>query len=315
MRRALIVGIDDYPKERLYGCVNDADRIEKVLARHDDGESNFDCRKITSPPDLLSRSELREAITDLFEQPADIAWFHYSGHGTSNDLGGYLITTDAKEHDVGVPMIDLLTMANESNISEVIITLDCCHSGEFGRTPSTRENQSVLADGVSVVTATRPAQSSLEVGGGGVFTSLLVEALEGGAAGVRGDITIAGIYAYIDSALGAWDQRPLFKANISRLVQLRNARPKVPKNVLRKIVELFPVPAEDLQLDPSFEPSVDPRDEKNEKIFRLLQQLRSHGLVEPVDEQHMFYAAINSKACKLTKSGLYYWRLVNDGQI
>jgi len=315
MRRALIVGIDDYVGCPLYGCVQDAERMETVLSRHDNGTTNFDCRKLTCPPDNLSRADLREAVSDLFAQPADIAWFHFSGHGTSNDLGGYLVTPDAQEHDVGVPMIDVLTMANDSPVPEVLITLDCCHSGTFGSVPSLKGNQVALAEGVSVVTATRAAQASLEVGGGGVFTSLLVEALEGGAAGVQGDITVAGVYAYIDSALGAWDQRPLFKTNISRLIPLRKARTKISTALLSRIVDHFPVPAEDFPLDPSYEPTMDPRNEGNEQVFRDLQELRVAGLVEPVDEQHMYYAAINSKACRLTKGGLYYWRLVNDGRL
>ena len=315
MRRALLVGIDDYAQAPLFGCVHDAERMKAVLERHDDGTVNFDCRYLTSPPSEITRAMLRESITDLFSQPADIAWLHFSGHGTANDLGGYLVTPDAQSNDVGVPMIDVLTMANNASISEIVITLDCCNSGTFGRVPALASDHLILSEGVAVVTATRAAEQSLEVGGGGIFTSLLVEALDGGAAGIQGEVTVAGIYAFIDSALGAWDQRPLFKANISRLVHLRKAREKVSTEHLHKILELFSVPAEDLPLDPSYEPSEAPRNADHEEKFRLLQLLRSDGLVEPVNEQHMYYAAVNSDACRLTKRGLYYWRLVNDGLI
>ncbi len=315
MRRALLIGVDQYPNAQLYGCVEDAERMERVLARNHDGSANFDCRTLTCPHDNVTRPELRRTITELFEQPADIAWLHFSGHGTSNDLGGYLVTPDAESHDLGVPMADVLTMANDSPVSEVMITLDCCHSGSFGQSPQLQGTQVSLAEGVSVMTATRPAQASLEVGGGGLFTSLLVEALDGGAAGVLGEITAAGVYAYIDYALGAWDQRPLFKTNISRFVRLRHAQPKVAIELLQKITEYFPVPAEDAPLDPSYEPAVEPRNETNERIFGDLQKLRAVGLVEPVGEEHMFYAAVNSKACRLTKLGLYFWRLVNDERL
>ena len=315
MRRALLVGIDDYPDSPLHGCVQDVERIRPVLERHDDGTRNFDCRTLTSPPDEITRATLRQAITDLFSQPADLAWLHFSGHGTVNDFGGYLVTQDAQTNDLGLPMLDVLTMANGKVIPEVVITLDCCDSGAFGQIPATASTYLHLAEGVSVVTATRSEQQSLEVGGGGIFTSLLVEAMEGGAAGIQGEVTVAGVYAFIDSALGAWDQRPQFKANISRLVHLRKAREKVSTEFLRKIVELFPVPAEDLPLDPSYEPSESPRNLAHEEKFRLLQLLRLDGLVEPVNEQHMYYAAVNSDACRLTKRGLYYWRLVNEGLI
>ena len=315
MRRALLIGLDEYPDAPLNGCVQDAERMRDVLERNEDGSINFDCRVLECPPTIVSRASLRQAITELFSQPADIAWLHFSGHGTANDLGGYLVTPDFEANDVGVPMMDVLTMANNADISETIITLDCCNSGAFGQIPATNANNLNLSDGIAVITATRASEPSLEVGGGGIFSSLLVEALEGGAAGIQGEVTIAGIYAFIDSALGPWDQRPLFKANISRLVQLRKGKEKVSQDLLRRIVELFPLPAEDLPLDPSYEPSVEPRHAQHEDDFRALQLLRAGGLVEPVNEEHMFYASVNSDACRLTSSGLYYWRLVNDGRI
>lgn len=39
------------------------------------------------------------------------------------------------------------------------------------------------------------------------------------------------------------------------------------------------------------------------------------NLVVPVGEEHMYYAAINNKACKLTAQGQHYWNLVNKNTI
>ena len=36
------------------------------------------------------------------------------------------------------------------------------------------------------------------------------------------------------------------------------------------------------------------------KVFKDLQKMEGVGLVVPVDEEHMYYAAMNSTACKLT---------------
>ena len=315
MRRALIIGIDDYSISRLHGCVQDARRLEKVLSRHHDGAPNFECRVIDCPPNNANKADLRPAIEELFGDPAEIAWLHFSGHGLVNELDGFLATADAKSYDEGVPMSHVLTFANQSRVAERIITLDCCHSGALGAAPPLNSSQAHLSEGVSIVTATRTDQASLEVGGGGVFTSLLVEALEGGAANILGQITAAGVYAYIDNALGAWDQRPLFKTNVARFVRLRQAGPRVPLDLLRRITKHFPVPAEDRPLDPSYEPAVEPRNPKNEETFADLQRLRAAGLVEPLGEEHMYYAAVNSGACRLTRLGLYYWRVVNDGRI
>lgn len=226
MRRALIIGLDDYPDHPLRGCVNDAQRLSAVLSRHDDGRVNFHCEVITSPSHTASRALLRRNISELFRQPADVAFLHFSGHGTVNGLGGYLVTPDYCEYDVGVPMTEVLALANQSPVTDKFITLDCCHSGAFGGLPVVSDDKIVLAEGVSVITATRSGQEALEEGGGGVFTSLLVEALEGGAAGLLGEVSAASIYAYIDNAMGAWDQRPMFKANVSRFVRLRDAGPR-----------------------------------------------------------------------------------------
>lgn len=315
MRRALIIGLDDYPGAPLHGCVNDANRLRDVLARHHDGLLNFHCDVITSPPHEVSRAILRRKISELFLQPADVAFLHFSGHGTVNGLGGYLVTPDYCEFDVGLPMTEILALANQSPVTDKFITLDCCHSGAFGTLPAISSDKIFLADGVSVITATRSGQEALEEGGGGVFTSLLIEALDGGAAGLLGEVSAANIYAYIDNALGAWDQRPMFKANVSRFIQLRKAEPRLSVAMVHKMVGYFPLPAEPLALSPEYEPEAEPHDEEKESIFRDLQKFRNAGLVEPIGAEHMYHAAVQNKACGLTTLGKYYWRLVKDNKI
>jgi hypothetical protein len=46
-----------------------------------------------------------------------------------------------------------------------------------------------------------------------------------------------------------------------------------------------------------------------------LQKLEGIGLVVPVGEEHMYYAAMNSKSCELTAVGKQYWKLVKEGRI
>lgn len=315
MRRALIIGLDDYPDAPLNGCVNDAFRLRDVLSRHNDGRVNFDCEVMTCPTQQVTRGILRQKISELFQHPADAAFLHFSGHGTVNGMGGYLVTPDYSEYDVGVPMTEILALANQSPVNNIFVTLDCCHSGAFGIAPVVSDDKILLSDGISVITATREGQEALEEDGGGIFTSLLVEALEGGAAGLLGEVSAASIYAYIDNALGAWDQRPLFRANVSRFIVLREAQRKIPAILVQKLVEHFPLPAEPFPLSPEYEPEAEPHDEEKEDIFRDLQRLRNAGLVEPVGAEHMYHAAMESRACELTTLGKYYWRLVNENRI
>jgi hypothetical protein len=57
----------------------------------------------------------------LFRDPADIAVLHFSGHGTVNDLDGYLVTQDATKYDDGVAMADVLKLASDSPVREVVV--------------------------------------------------------------------------------------------------------------------------------------------------------------------------------------------------
>ncbi|MBA7569053.1 hypothetical protein ES708_10790 [subsurface metagenome] len=312
---ALLVGIDDYPSSPLSGCVNDAARMHDILCRHHDGSLNFECRKLVSSEEKVDGARLKSALHSLFSRPAEVAIFYFAGHGTVNNLGGYLVTQDAKRYNEGVSMGDVLTEANKSPAQERIIILDCCHSGALGQLPAIDNDTAMLKAGVSVLSASRETESALEVAGGGLFTSLVCATLEGGAADVCGKVTVAAIYAYADEALGGWDQRPLFKCHVSKLVSLRNCPPAVDPKVLRLLPKYFESPTAEYPLDPSYEPDEEPSHPEHEEIFGHLQKLRDARLVLPVGEKHLYYAAINSRSCRLTALGAYYWHLGKSGKI
>ena len=312
---ALLVGIDDYPTAPLAGCVNDATRMHNLLRCHHDDSPNFECRELVAPDDQVTRATLKQAVENLFTRQADVALFFFAGHGTANNLGGYLITQDAKKYDEGLCMTDVLTMANNSLARERIIILDCCHSGALGQLPAVNNDAAVLKEGVSILSACRESEVAVETAGGGLFTSLVCDALGGGAADVCGKVTIAGIYAYVDEALGGWDQRPLFKIHVSKLVPLRNCTTAVDVKILRLLPKYFKSPSDEYALDPSYEPTAEPRHPEHEEIFGDLQRLRSARLILPVGEEHLYYAAMNSKSCRLTALGVHYRRLANCGKI
>jgi len=312
---ALLVGIDDYPSSPLAGCVNDATRMNSLLSRHHDDAPNFECRKMVAPGESITRPKLKQAVEDLFKRPADVALLFFAGHGTVNNLGGYLVTQDATRYDEGLSMNDVLTMANASPARERIIILDCCHSGALGQLPAVSNDTAMLKEGVSVLSASRASEASMEANGGGLFTSLVCDALSGGGADVCGKVTVASIYAYADEALGGWDQRPLFKSHVSKLVSLRTCTPAVEAKILRLLPRYFKSPQEEFPLDPSYEPNAEPHDPAHELIFGHLQRLRAARLVVPVGEEHMYYAAMNSTSCKLTALGTYYWHLAASGKI
>ena len=173
----------------------------------------------------------------------------------------------------------------------------------------------MLREGVSILTASRGDQVSVETTNGGLFTSLVADALDGGAADLLGNVTAPGVYAFVEAALGAWQQRPLFKSHLAQVIPLRRCNPPIDRVILREIPALFPVPAEDIPLSPECETTCENMDEAKSKMFCKLQSLNRVHLVVPVGADHMYDAAMQSKACHLTATGRYYWRLAKDNRI
>lgn len=323
-KKALVVGIDDYGDNSLKGCCNDAESMRDILKINADVNEtpDFSVNCITIPcgsGESLTRGQLRTYIEDCFSGDSDIALFYFSGHGYIDACGGYLVTTDYTHNDYGVNMNDILTIVNNSNCRNRIVILDCCHSGFFGQNNAAGGVCTIINEGVTILSACRDKETSVEINGHGVFTSLLLDALSGLAADLLGHITPGSIYAYIDRALGPWGQRPVFKTNITSFVSIRDVQPPIDIKILRNICALFESTESVLSLDPSYEytNSIDIEhevkppyaDSKNVETFKQLQMLEGVGLVTPNGEEHMYWAAMHSKSCSLTLLGKQYWIL------
>jgi hypothetical protein len=324
VREALVVGIDFYNhSSALYGCVNDAHAVKSTLERNSDGTVNFGVKLLTGtgPKDTVERSGLREQIRELFAGDSETALFYFAGHGHIEATGGYLIASDSKSGDEGVPLNDVLTFANLSKAKNKVVILDSCHSGVAAAKPASVAT-SELSEGLTILTASTAEQYASEEHGSGVFTTLLVDALNGAASNLVGDITPGSVYAHIDQSLGPWDQRPVFKTNVKSFISLRKVQPPIGLAELQRIAELFPAPGFEFPLDPSFEPeraaaseNIPPPNPVNTTTFAILQKYNRVNLVVPVNAPHMWHAAMESRACKLTVLGEHYRRLVANGQI
>lgn len=313
MKKALVVGINDYPgNSRLSGCVDDATRVAELLDTNADGSPNFD---VMVSANVKTRAILKSLILDVFEGDDEISLFYFSGHGCITDTGGYIVTPDFNRHDEGIAMDEILKMASLSRARHKIVILDCCHAGAMGTPALSGNSAAFLEQGVIILASSRSTESSIEVAGQGVFTSLLVDALKGGAADIAGEVTPGNIYSYIDKALGGWKQRPVFKANIVRSVSLRKVNPVVALSELRKLTAYFPTADSEYALDPSYEYTTDTPDIDHINTFKLLRRMQLIGLIEPVGEEYMYWAAINRKSCRLTSMGIYYWKLLTNGRI
>ena len=324
MKIALVIGIDHYENgSRLFGCVNDANSVKGILERNADGSKNFDCNLLTASDEngSLKRNDLKDSIEKLFSTKSETALLYFAGHGHISAVGGYLLASDSKRGDEGVSLSEILIMANDSPATNKVIILDSCHSGIAGTSPS-KTATATLSEGLTILTASTAEQYASEEDGSGIFTTLLVDALNGSAANLIGEITPGSVYAHIDQSLGAWEQRPVFKTNVKTFISLRKVKSSVAIEELQRLVEFFPTAGFEFPLDPTYEPEMKGRDsdmplpiEENTKKFDLLQKFNRLNLLVPVNAKHMWHAAMQGESCKLTPLGEHYRRLVKKNRI
>lgn len=322
MKRALVIGIDDYPTAPLQGCVNDATAISQLLEFNGDGSPNFSVRTLTSNDADVSSAAMHQAISELFKGDAETALFYFAGHGIINPdtNAGYIVSQDGRKGSWGVSLSEILEMANRAHprIRSSVIILDSCHSGYAGEVAGLNAaNTSAIGTGVTILTASHREGEAADGQRHGVFTEILLDGLAGGCSDICGNITPASLYSHVDQTLGPWEQRPIYKANVQTFMTLRQVAPKVPPEVLRRLPTYFPDRPSVYALDPSYEedrrnaPELDhiPVDPDHVRIFKELQRCNRHGLIVPVGTEHMYYAAIMSKGCKLTALGAHYRKL------
>jgi len=257
MKKALVVGIDDYPSSPLNGCVNDAVSVANILEKNSDGSPNFSVRLLTSNETNVSSENLSNALEELFRGDAETIIFFFAGHGIINQEtnAGIIVSQDGKKGSWGVSLSDILTMANNAypRVRSTVIVLDSCHSGFAGEVQTLGNNISVIGNGVTILTACHREGTASESHGHGLFTGLFLDGLSGSAADICGRITPASVYAHIDQTLGPWEQRPIYKTNVQSFVTLRDVTPKVPLEILRHLPIYFPDAAYKFPLNPSFE--------------------------------------------------------------
>jgi hypothetical protein len=289
--------------------------MHETLKRHEEpDEINYECRLFTSSGRTpIDREFLQEKWNELFEDFKGQILFYYSGHGALTKTGAQLVTQDGSGTIPGLAMNELLSLANDSPAHEVVLILDCCYAGAFGDPTILRGNSS-LREGVSILAAARPKALAKERNGHGVFTDLVLGALNGGAADVRGFVSAASIYAYVDQALGAWDQRPTYKSYASTMAALRRCKPQVPDGLLRKLPQMFPAPNGEHRLKPSYEYTHQSAKKEHVDLFNKFKLLRNARLLRTVGCDDLFFAAMKSKPVELTPLGQFYWELASKGR-
>ncbi|HAA20843.1 MAG TPA: hypothetical protein DCR93_06340 [Cytophagales bacterium] len=329
-RIALLVGVNHYPApiKDLPSSVRDAEVLKEVLEFDDDDSTNFHCEIMTSTPvdnlQGVTRQKLIDKLNHVFMFAEGIALFYFSGHGLKGaELeSGYLATQDAKKAQPGLAMNEVMDMAsnalkNNPRLYEIFIVLDCCHSGAIANENTENEAFVKLAEGVSILAAAESNQYAYGKNGHSHFTRFLIEGLRGAAADVIGHVNAAGLYNYVEKCFTAMQQRPIFRASLSRLSVLRKVNGKLTVRELKEGLGHFEATECCYLLKPEMEHTKPNSIPQEIKIFESLQKLYQAGLVEPVgsEKKHMYWAAIGRKGCQLTSTGKAYFRMVKARKI
>ena len=327
-RRALIVGINTYGGGNdLSACVADAKAMAEALSRHKDGEKNFDCILFADATDdgsPITRAALRSALTELFDFTGEVL-LYFSGHGFLSVTGGLLCTSDATKDDYGISMQEVLDLALRSRASDILLILDCCHSGDIAN-PATMNKDggknplATLRENMTVIAASRATETAIEGVGHGLFTAALLDALEGGAADHMGYVTAPALYQYVSRRFTAWDQRPVYKTNATKVLTVRECEPLIQRLQLQQLPTHFPTVDYKYRLDPEFEPEdengkvKEPVNKDKVAVALLFKSYRDAGLLSASDPRtQLYWVARRSETVELTPRGReYWWLLVND---
>jgi len=190
--RHVAVGVKEYRDPNLLlGCADsDARALADAVRRCCAGPGNR-YRAAQSRP-LLNRDATRQAVLDAIadvrrtSRPNDLFILSFSGHGVRADGEFYLLTWEADPTSgktLSETALSGAVLRRELTHfpCQVLLLLDACHSGAFGRGGAADEAARSLADvdvRVAVMCAALGHEEALERGGKGLFTAAVVRALE-----------------------------------------------------------------------------------------------------------------------------------------
>ena len=214
-RSALIVANDEYADpglRRLRAPAEDAEALARVLG--DPAIGGFQVKTVANQPEHRLRREIAAFFSNRGRE--DLLLAHFSCHGVKDDNGQlYFATVDTEVGNLeatAVPAEFVNRQMSRSQSRRVVLLLDCCYSGAFGRGMMARASPAVdLRDrfqgrGRIVLTASSAMEyafedAELSAGRGqpSVFTHALVQGLETGVADRNGDgyIDVDELYDHV----------------------------------------------------------------------------------------------------------------------
>jgi hypothetical protein len=185
----------------------------------------------------VTASSLEQALVQLFKPSGNtttsLALFYFSGHGIQRDVGireGYLATSDTNhEHgNFGISLSWLRRLIEESPIKQIVVILDCCHSGELFNfqeaKPRNQEGNSYL-----FMAASRAYEAAYETldGEHSVLTKAVLSGLDPHRV-EQGQITNHSLLNWVSNELKEEVQQPLFECAGSEIILTRASGYQLP---------------------------------------------------------------------------------------
>ena len=304
-RDALIVGINQYQALPALGApAADAEAVAACLQTQGEFRVNRlpevirKGRPAVGDRNPVTTQALEESLIQLFKPKGKniptTALFYFSGHGLQREAGvqeGYLATSDTNPNNgnFGISLDWLRRLLQNSPVRQIIVILDCCHSGALmsftDADPGARQGIDRL-----FMAASREYESAYEslTGKHSVFTQALLTGLNPHRQ-AGGKITNYTLTDHVSQQLRGEIQQPLFESSgseivLTRISGLKAAISKTPISTLARIKKLTFGFCPYRGLSPFDEAHADyffGRDELTKKLIKVANESSFCALVGP----------------------------------
>ncbi|MGB7923759.1 MAG: caspase family protein [Pyrinomonadaceae bacterium] len=224
-RYALVIGVDQYADTQittLGGASNDAKALANALVQY----AGFPSDQLTllasdQPAERLpTRGNILRRLSNMAAvvPPDGLLLISFAGHGIERGGQAFLLPSDAQvSNDVDLleqTAINVTTIKDrvrKIGVGQVLMILDACRNDPVGRANADNPLTAAYTRGFNFDLRNREVKAfatlyATEVGKRayeykekkqGYFTWLLVEALKGGAANEKGEVTLASLVKYL----------------------------------------------------------------------------------------------------------------------
>lgn len=218
-RYALVIGISQYETFRnLPKAATDAEAIATLLEQRDYRVTRLPRKRVgenqwvIDPNKHLTQTTLNQELKEFLRERAirQEVVIYFAGHGfrvvdpLTDEQVGYWATSDAKSAGQNaVPFNALNTLISKSELSSLVLLMDCCYAGSF------LEQQSLLQptqDAIGqkqnycLIAACRDFEKAREGEQHGIFTAAVLQGLSAENA-KQGEITSTDLFGFVSREL------------------------------------------------------------------------------------------------------------------